>query len=258
MTTKELEQEQLRLSRKLHKAVWKADKEFGLFKPGEKVMACLSGGKDSYTMLDVLLHMGKAIGFDVIAVNLDQKQPGFPEDVLPNYLESLGVEYHVIEKDTYSVVMEKLPEGKTMCSLCTRLRRGTLYEFAREKGITRIALGHHRDDIVETLLLNLLFAGKLEAMPAKYRTNDNNHLVIRPLAFCKEKDIEEYAKLRQFPIIPCNLCGSQDGLQRQNIKQLLKKWEESYPNRTEIIFNAVQNVSPSHLMDRELFEFLDI
>ncbi|MCG8473891.1 MAG: tRNA 2-thiocytidine(32) synthetase TtcA, partial [Cytophagales bacterium] len=229
---------------------------FNLICPGDKVMVCVSGGKDSYTLLDILLHMQLVRkDFEVVAVNLDQKQPGFPEEVLPQYLESLSVPYKIIERDTYSIVKEKVPEGKTTCSLCSRLRRGTLYTAAEELGATKIALGHHREDIVETLFLNLFFSGKIEAMPAKYRTDDGKHTVIRPLAYCREQDIETYSQTRQFPIIPCNLCGSQPNMQRQNIKKMLKDWEKDYPDRVEVILSAIKNVSPSHLLDRNLWDF---
>lgn len=247
-------------AKNLRKSVWNAIKDFNMIEKGDKIMVCLSGGKDSYAMLDILMHVQKTniYDFDILAVNLDQKQPGFPEHILPTYLESTGVEYKILEKDTYSIVVDKVPEGKTMCSLCSRLRRGTLYEAARDLGCNKVALGHHRDDILETLLLNLFFAGKLETMPPKYRTDDNQLTVLRPLAYCKEHEIEEYAELREFPIIPCNLCGSQDGLQRQNIKSMLNKWEEQFPGRKEIIFNAIKNVSPSHLMDHNLYNFKDL
>ena len=241
----------------LRKSVWNAVKDYNMIEKGDKIMVCLSGGKDSYAMLDILMHVQKTeiYDFEILAVNLDQKQPDFPEHVLPEYLDKVGVEYKILEKDTYSIVVDKIPAGKTMCSLCSRLRRGTLYTAARELGCNKVALGHHRDDIIETLLLNLFFAGKLETMPPKYRTDDEQLVVLRPLAYSKEKDIEEYARLREFPIIPCNLCGSQDGLQRQNIKSMLNKWEEQYPGRKEIIFNAITNVSPSHLMDHDLYDF---
>ena len=244
----------------LRKAVWNAVKDFNMIEKGDKIMVCLSGGKDSYTMLDILMHVQKTkiYDFEILAVNLDQKQPGYPEHILPNYLDGTGVDYKILEKDTYSIVVDKVPEGKTMCSLCSRLRRGTLYEAALDLGCNKIALGHHRDDILETLLLNLFFAGKLETMPPKYRTDDQKLVVLRPLAYCKENEIEEYAGLREFPIIPCNLCGSQDGLQRQNIKSMLNKWEEQFPGRKEIIFNAIKNVSPTHLMDHDLFNFKDL
>jgi tRNA 2-thiocytidine biosynthesis protein TtcA len=257
-TSVEIKEE--KVFKKLQKAVASAIVDFGMIEEGDKIMVCLSGGKDSYTMLDMLIAQQKKIPihFDIIAVNLDQKQPGFPEDVLPKYLTELGVDYKIYERDTYSIVIEKTPVGKTMCSMCSRLRRGTLYSAAEELGATKIALGHHREDIIETMFLNLLFSGKLEAMPPKYRTDDKKHIVIRPLAYCKEEDIEVYAAMKEFPIIPCNLCGSQENMQRQNIKKMLKEWETKYPNRTEIIFNALTNVSPSHLLDRELFDFKNI
>jgi tRNA 2-thiocytidine biosynthesis protein TtcA len=248
--------EEEKITKKLRKAVWEADEAFGLIEEGDKIMVCLSGGKDSYTMLDVLLHIQSVRkNFEIIAVNLDQKQPGYPEHILPQYLTELRVNYKIIEKDTYSVVIEKTPEGKTLCSMCSRLRRGNLYTAATELGATKIALGHHREDIIETFFLNLFFSGKLEAMPAKYRTDSGEHVVIRPLAFCKENDIAEYAEFRKFPIIPCNLCGSQENMQRKITKQMLKDWEKQYPSRTEIIFNALMNVSPSHLLDPRLFDF---
>jgi tRNA 2-thiocytidine biosynthesis protein TtcA len=251
------ESEDIRLIRKLRKSVWTVIKDFGLIEEGDKVMVCLSGGKDSYTMLDILMHIQKTFkyNFEIIAINLDQKQPGFPEHILPRYLTSLNVPFRILERDTYSIVKEKIPEGKTMCSLCSRLRRGTLYTAAEEMGITKIALGHHKDDILETFFLNLFFSGKMEAMPAKYRTDDGKHIVIRPLSYCREKDIERYSELKNFPIIPCNLCGSQENLQRKIIKNMIAGWEKEYPNRVEIIFNALQNISPSHLFDKNIFDF---
>jgi tRNA 2-thiocytidine biosynthesis protein TtcA len=254
------ETQEFKLIRSLRKSAWSAVKEFTMIEEGDKVMVCLSGGKDSYTMLDMLLHMQKSLAtnFEIIAVNLDQKQPGFPEEVLPDYLTALGVPFKIVEKDTYSVVIDKTPEGKTMCSLCSRLRRGNLYTTAEELGATKIALGHHREDIIETLFLNMFFSGKLEAMPPKYRTDDGKHVVIRPLAYCKEKEIEAYAALRQFPIIPCNLCGSQPNMQRKIIKKMLKDWEEVYPDRTEVIFNSIKNISPSHLLDQNIFDFKEL
>ena len=220
-------------------------------------MVCLSGGKDSYTLLDILIALQKRapVKFDLVAVNLDQKQPGFPEQVLPGYLDSLGVEYHVIEQDTYSIVKEKLDPGKTMCSLCSRMRRGILYNFAHEHGLNKIALGHHRDDLIETLFLNMFNGGKLKAMPPKLRSDDGRNVVIRPLAYCRETDIEAYAQAREFPIIPCSLCGSQDGLQRQQIKAMLNDWQRQYPGRVETIFKSMQHIEPSQLADRELFDF---
>lgn len=255
METQELEE--VKLLKKLRKSVWNAVKDFTMIEPGDKVMVCLSGGKDSYTMLDMLLHIQKArnADFEIVAFNLDQKQPGFPEEVLPQYLGKLGVPFRIVEKDTYSIVIDKTPEGRTMCSMCSRLRRGVLYTTATEMGITKIALGHHKEDIIETFFLNLFFSGKLEAMPAKYRTDNNEHTVIRPLAYCREADIEKYAKQQQFPIIPCNLCGSQPNMQRKVIKRMLESWDAEYKDRTEIIFNALTNVSPSHLLDRKLYDF---
>jgi tRNA 2-thiocytidine biosynthesis protein TtcA len=228
-----------------------------MIEAGDRVMVCLSGGKDSYTMLDVLLHLQRSapIDFEIIAVNLDQKQPGFPEHVLPEYLEDLGVPYYILERDTYSVVRSVIPEGKTTCGLCSRLRRGTLYGFAEQIGATKIALGHHRDDIVETLFLNMFFGGKLKAMPPKLLSDDKQNIVIRPLAYCKEIDIERYAHQQAFPIIPCNLCGSQENLQRVQIKKMLTEWERDYPGRTETIFKSLKNVSPSQLADGTLFDF---
>ncbi|BDD10182.1 tRNA 2-thiocytidine biosynthesis protein TtcA [Fulvitalea axinellae] len=253
---KELAHEDRKLVKRLRKAFWSGMEDFKMIGEGDKVMVCLSGGKDSYTMLDMLLHARTVRGnFDIVAVNLDQKQPGFPEHILPEYLSSLDIEYRIIERDTYSIVKEKVPEGRTTCSLCSRLRRGTLYGLAEEIGATRIALGHHREDIIETFFLNLFFSGKMEAMPPKYRTDDGKHVVIRPLAYCKEADIIRYSELADYPIIPCNLCGSQPNLQRQVIKGMLKTWEEKYPDRTEIMFNALKNVSPTHLLDPNLWDF---
>ena len=246
-----------KVTHRLKKAVWKANEDFNLVKSGDKIMVCLSGGKDSYTMLEMLLHMQSSplIDFEIIAVNLDQKQPGFPEHILPEYLAERGVNFKILERDTYSVVVEKVPEGKTMCSLCSRLRRGTLYTAAKELGCNKLALGHHREDILETFFLNLYFSGKLETMPPIYKTDDQSLLVIRPLAYCKEKDIEEYSNFMNFPIIPCNLCGSQEGLQRAALKKMMLEWDEKYPNRKEIVFNALKNISPTHLLDKELFSF---
>lgn len=242
---------------RIRKSFWNLQEEFGLIEPGDKVMACLSGGKDSYTMLDMLLHAQKALqnSFEIIAVNLDQKQPGFPEEVLPKYLTEKGVNFRIIEKDTYSIVMEKLSKGKTMCTICSRLRRGILYDVASEIGATKVALGHHREDVLETFFLNLFFAGKIEAMPAKYKTDDGRHVVIRPLAYAKEKDIEVFAKHMEYPIIPCNLCGSQEGMQRAAMKKMLADWEEKYPNRSEIMLTALKNIHPSHLFDKKRYDF---
>jgi tRNA 2-thiocytidine biosynthesis protein TtcA len=251
------ESEETKLVRRLHKAVWNAVNDFGMLEKGDKVMVCISGGKDSYTMLDVLLHVQECRDheFDIVVVNLDQKQPGFPTEVLPEYLSKLNVDFRILEKDTYKIVIDKTPEGKTMCSLCSRLRRGTLYTAAKELGATKIALGHHREDIIETFFLNLFFSGKLEAMPPKYQTDNGEHIIIRPLAYCKEDDIQRFSEYKNFPIIPCNLCGSQPNMQRQNIKKMLKDWEKVFPDRTEVIFNALKNVSPSHLLDQNLFDF---
>jgi tRNA 2-thiocytidine biosynthesis protein TtcA len=246
-----------KLQKRLRRQVGEAIVDYGMIRDGERVMVCLSGGKDSYTMLDILqsLQRSAPVAFDLVAVHLDQKQPGYPAHVLPAYLDRLGIEYHILEKDTYSVVRSVIPEGKTTCGLCSRLRRGTLYGFAREIGATRIALGHHRDDIVETLFLNMFFGGSLKAMPPKLRSDDGQNVLIRPLAYCREKDIERFAAERAFPIIPCNLCGSQENLQRVAIKKMLADWERQYPGRTETIFRAIGNVAPSQLADRELFDF---
>jgi tRNA 2-thiocytidine biosynthesis protein TtcA len=254
------EKDEFRITRKLRKNVWQAMKDFTMIEEGDKVMVCLSGGKDSYTMLDILMHIQKVVPFhfDIVAVNLDQKQPGFPEHILPTYLSGVGVDYKIVEKDTYSIVVDKVPEGKTMCSLCSRLRRGVLYTTAKELGATKIALGHHKEDIIETFFLNLFFSGKLEAMPAKYKTDNGEHVVIRPLAYCREKDIIAFSEMKQFPIIPCNLCGSQPNMQRKITKQMLRAWEQDYPDRVEIIFNALTNVSPSHLLDKDLYDFQNL
>jgi len=246
-----------KLQKRLRRHVGSAIIDYKMIEEGDKIMVCLSGGKDSYCMLDVLLGLQKTapVNFELIAVNMDQKQPGFPEHVLPNYLKALNVPYHIVERDTYSIVKDKIPEGKTTCGLCSRLRRGTLYGFAEEIGATKIALGHHKDDIVETLFLNLFYGGRLKAMPPKLLSDDKRNIVIRPLAYCREKDLTEYAKYKQFPIIPCNLCGSQENLQRQAIKQMLSDWEKKQPGRTETIFSAIQKVSPSQLADVNLFDF---
>jgi tRNA 2-thiocytidine biosynthesis protein TtcA len=223
-------------------------------------MVCLSGGKDSFTMLDVLINLQKTapVDFELIAVNLDQKQPGFPEHVLPEYLHSLGVPYHIIEKDTYSVVKRVIPEGQTTCGLCSRLRRGTLYGYAEANNITKIALGHHRDDILETFFLNIFYGGKLKAMPPKLLSDDKKNIVIRPLAYVREKDIERFTAFKDFPIIPCNLCGSQENLQRQAMKVMLKGWDKQFPGRLETIFTSLQNVAPSQLADTKLFDFMGL
>ena len=249
-----------KLEKRLCRAVGKAIGDYNMIEGGDRVMVCLSGGKDSYTMLDVLMRLRERapIDFDLVAVNMDQKQPGFPAHVLPDYLDELGVEYHIIEKDTYSIVRDKIPEGQTTCGLCSRLRRGALYGFAEQIGADKIALGHHRDDIVETLFLNLFFGSRLAAMPPKLRADDGRNVVIRPLAYCTEGELARYAELRQFPIIPCNLCGSQPKLQRQQIKQMLAGWEQQHPGRTNLIFGALQNVAPSQLADTELFDFASL
>ncbi len=254
------EQRIKKLRKDLSGLVYRAITDYHMIEEGDKVMVCLSGGKDSYTMLDMLMSVQRSakFKFEIVAVNLDQKQPGFPEEVLPNYLDKLGVAYNIIERDTYSIVKEKIPEGKTMCSLCSRLRRGTLYDYADKIGATRIALGHHREDIMETMFLNLFFAGKLETMPPKFQTDDKRHIVIRPLAYCKEPDIEEFSQLVNYPIIPCTLCGSQEGLQRQVIKKMMSDWEKEFPRRKDIIFAAMKNIAPSHMLDRNLFDFKEL
>ena len=246
-----------KLQKRLRRLAGQAIGDFNMIEEGDRVMVCLSGGKDSYTLLDVLQHLQRVapIKFDVFAINLDQKQPGFPEHILPEYLDSLGIEYKIVEEDTYSIVKDKIPEGKTTCSLCSRLRRGILYRTAKEMGATKIALGHHRDDMIETMFLNMFYGGKLKGMPAKLMSDDGQHMVIRPLAYCKEADIEQYATAQAFPIIPCNLCGSQENLQRKHVKAMLYEWNKSNPGRIESIFTAMQNVVPSHLADGELFDF---
>ncbi len=246
-----------KLQKRLRRNVGRAIQDFNMIEDGDRVMVCLSGGKDSFALLDILrnLQARAPVRFELIAVNLDQKQPGFPEQALPEYLRGVGVPFHIIEQDTYRIVKRVIPEGKTTCGLCSRLRRGILYAFAAEQGMTKIALGHHRDDIVETLFLNLFHGGKLKAMPPKLLSDDGQHVVIRPLAYCKERDLAAYAEARQFPIIPCNLCGSQENLQRQAIKALLRQWEKQFPGRVESIFAALGNVAPSHLADAGLFNF---
>ena len=247
-------------SKKLRKKVWQANEQFGLIKEGDKIMVCLSGGKDSYTLLDLLMKMQNAphINFSIIAVHLNQKQPNYPRQVLPTYLDKLQIDYQIIEKDTYGIVLDKMDAGKTMCSLCSRLRRGTLYQAATELGVTKIALGHHRDDILETFFLNLFFNGKIETMPPKFKSDDGRHIVIRPLAYCKESEIKAYSELKEFPIIPCNLCGSQDGLQRQIAKKMLHDWDEKFPGRLESVFTSFKNIHPSHMLDTALFDFQTI
>jgi tRNA 2-thiocytidine biosynthesis protein TtcA len=238
----------------------KAIGDYNMIEDGDTVLVCVSGGKDSYTLLSILMALRERapVNFRLIAMNLDQKQPGFPADVLPRYFESIGIEYRIVEADTYSVVKEKIPEGKTTCSLCSRLRRGIIYRTAKELGANKIALGHHRDDMVHTLFLNLIFGGKIKAMPPKLVTDDGAHIVIRPLAYCAEADIAKYARGMEFPIIPCNLCGSQDNLQRQKIREMMQEWDRRYPGRTEAVFTAMQNVVPSHLADNSLFNFKEL
>ena len=249
-----------RLAKRLRHQVGRAIADFGMIEAGDKVMACLSGGKDSYTMLDVLLQLQRKapVPFSITAVNLDQKQPGFPEHVLPDYLRSIGVDFHVLEQDTHSIVTRLVPEGKTMCSLCSRLRRGALYTYAAEHGFTRIALGHHRDDLVATFFLNLFFHARLSGMPPKLLSDDGRHVVIRPLAYVREDDIEAYARLKQFPIIPCNLCGSQENLQRKQVKRMLDAWERESPGRVETIARALGDIRPSQLSDPKLFDFIGL
>lgn len=246
-----------KLQKRLRREVGKAIADFNMIEEGDKVMVCLSGGKDSYTLLDILLNLQKSapVRFDLVAVNLDQKQPGFPEEILPNYLNQLGIEYHIVERDTYSIVKDIVPEGKTTCGLCSRLRRGTLYGFANKIGATKIALGHHRDDIIETLFLNMFYGGTLKAMPPKLKSDDGLNVLIRPLAYSRERDIARFAKMKDFPIIPCNLCGSQPNLQRQVIKGMVQNWDREYPGRSESIFRSIQNIAPSQLADNRLFDF---
>lgn len=255
------DEQRLNRSRKsLRRDVGRAIADFNMIEDGDLVMVCLSGGKDSYTMLDILLHLQKhaPIHFDIKAVNLDQKQPDFPEHILPEYLRSMGVDYHIIEQDTFSIVKEKTPEGKTFCGLCSRLRRGSLYTYARQIGANKIALGHHRDDIVETLFLNMFFGGKMKAMPPKLLSDDKQNVVIRPLAYCSEKDVARYARLRGFPIIPCNLCGTQDNMQRQEMKAMLQTWEKQYPGRIDNIFRSIAHIELSQLANSRLFPFRDL
>ena len=246
-----------KLHKRLRRLVGSAIADFNMIEAGDRVMVCLSGGKDSYALLDILrnLQAHAPLQFELIAVNLDQKQPGFPEHVLPEYLTDIGIPFHIVEQDTYSVVKRVIAEGKTTCSLCSRLRRGVLYRIASELGATKIALGHHRDDILETLFLNLFYGGKLKTMPPKLVSDDGRHIVIRPLAYCKEHDLAAYAESESFPIIPCNLCGSQKNLQRQAVKEMLQQWERKFPGRLETMFTALQNVQPSHLADTSLYDF---
>jgi len=249
-----------KLKKRLRRLVGEAIADYGMIEQGDKVMVCLSGGKDSYTLLDILLslRLNAPVNFDIVAVNLDQKQPGFPADVLPRYLESIGVPYHIIEQDTYSVVKRVVPEGQTTCGLCSRLRRGALYRYASDNGVTKIALGHHRDDILETFFLNLFHGGSLKAMPPKLLSDNRRHIVIRPLAYCKERDIDAYAQARDFPIIPCNLCGSQANLQRQAMKDMLQDWGKRFPGRLDTMFGALKNVAPSHLADPSVYDFANL
>ncbi|SNX27762.1 tRNA s(2)C-32 sulfurtransferase [Polynucleobacter meluiroseus] len=258
--TRKLIFEENKLEKKLCRLVGQAIGDFNMIENGDKVMVCVSGGKDSYAMLDVLLKLRERapIDFEIIAVNLDQKQPEFPAEILPNYLSSLGVPYHIETQDTYSIVKRVIPEGKTTCGLCSRLRRGILYRVADELGATKIALGHHRDDILETLLLNMFFAGKLKGMPPKLRSDDGKHMVIRPLAYVPEKLLERYSSDMNFPIIPCNLCGSQPNLQRGAMKEMLRDWEKKFPGRVENLFRSMHHIVPSHLMDREAFDFQNL
>jgi len=252
--------EENKLEKKLCRLVGQAIGDFAMIEDGDKVMVCVSGGKDSYAMLDILLKLRERapINFEVVAVNLDQKQPNFPAEILPNYLSGLGVQYHIEEQDTYSIVKRVIPEGKTTCGLCSRLRRGILYRVADELGATKIALGHHRDDILETLMLNMFFAGKLKGMPPKLRSDDGKHIVIRPMAYVPEKLLERYAADMNFPIIPCDLCGSQPNLQRQTMKQMLRDWEKQFPGRVENLFRSMHHIVPSHLMDSEAFDFQNL
>ena len=252
--------EENKLEKKLCRLVGQAIGDFGMIEDGDKVMVCVSGGKDSYAMLDILMKLRERapIDFEIVAVNLDQKQPNFPAETLPSYLKSLGIQFHIEEQDTYSIVKRVIPEGKTTCGLCSRLRRGILYRVADELGATKIALGHHRDDILETLMLNMFYAGKLKGMPPKLRSDDGKHIVIRPLAYVPEKLLERYAQDMNFPIIPCDLCGSQPNLQRQVMKEMLRDWEKKYPGRVENLFRSMHHIVTSHLMDGEAFDFQNL
>jgi len=249
-----------KLQKRLRRQTGKAIEDFNMIEQGDRIMVCLSGGADSYSMLNIVMSLQKSspVQFELVAVNMDQKQPGFPEHILPDYLKGLGIEYHIINRDTYSIVKSKIPEGKTTCGLCSRLRRGTLYSFAEEINATKIALGHHKDDIVETMFLNMFYGSRLSAMPPKLLADDKRNIVIRPLAYCREKDIKQFSDLMEFPIIPCNLCGSQQNLQRQNIKAMLAEWDKKGGGRTEAIFSALQNIAPSQLADTHLFDFKNL
>ena len=249
-----------KLQKRLRREVGRAIADYNMIEDGDKIMVCLSGGKDSYTMLDILQGLQKSapVQFELVAVNLDQKQPGFPEHILPDYLTEVGVPFHILERDTFSIVQDMVPEGKTTCGICSRLRRGTLYAFAESIGANKVALGHHRDDIIETLFLNMFHGGKLKAMPPKLLADSGRNILIRPMAYCKEADIAEFAQIKGFPIIPCNLCGSQENLQRQNIKAMLRQWDKEQPGRSEVIFKSIQNVAPSQLADTSLFNFNDL
>jgi tRNA 2-thiocytidine biosynthesis protein TtcA len=255
-----IERENHKLEKRLCRLVGQAIGDYRMIEPGDKVMVCLSGGKDSYALLDILLKLQRRapVAFSIVAVNLDQKQPGFPEHVLPEYLKALGVDFRIEEQDTYSIVKDKIPEGKTMCSLCSRLRRGILYRVASELGATKIALGHHRDDMLQTLFLNMFFGGKLKGMPPKLQSDDGRHVVIRPLAYVNEKDLVRWAEVRQFPIIPCTLCGSQENLQRKQVGAMLRDWDKRFPGRLDNMLHALQNVVPSHLADTSLHDFQNL
>jgi len=254
---KKLKLEFNKLQKRLRRDAGRGIADFNMIEDGDRIMVCLSGGKDSFAMLDILMSLQKSapISFELVAVNLDQKQPGFPEHILPSYLDKLDIEYYIVNRDTYSVVKEKVPEGRTTCGLCSRLRRGTLYGFAEEIGANKIALGHHRDDIVETMFLNMFYGSKMASMPPKLRSDDGRNVVIRPMAYCRETDIEAFSKLTKYPIIPCNLCGTQENLQRQNIKAMLTQWELDTPGRVQNVFSAMQNIAPSQMADTQLFDF---
>ncbi len=260
MLSRKMEYNHNKLRKRLYRQVGTAIADFNMIEAGDRIMVCLSGGKDSYALLDILMHLQAhaPLQFELIAVNLDQKQPGFPEQVLPTYLTKIGLPFRIVEQDTYSVVKRVIAEGKTTCSLCSRLRRGVLYRVAGELGATKIALGHHRDDILETLFLNMFYGGKLKAMPPKLVSDDGQHIVIRPLAYCKEKDLAAYAETADFPIIPCNLCGSQKNLQRQAVKEMMQQWDKKFPGRLETMFRAIQNIQPSHLADKTRYDFVGL